>query len=171
MGLLLSLKADTVEIIGDLQLAKKLMEGFQDVVVRYIPRLRNQATNGLAQATSGIGLPEDSLEKTIIIKRQTRSSIYEGSQLEVNHVEDTQPDWKMPIIQYLSNPGPEFDRRIRDRATGYVLIMEDLYKKEKDDLLLKCVSLNEATLVMAEVHEGICGAHQAGPKMRWLIQC
>ncbi|XP_043717672.1 uncharacterized protein LOC122665583 [Telopea speciosissima] len=25
-------------------------------------------------------------------------------------------------------------------------------------------------MVMAEVHEGICGAHQAGPKMRWLIR-
>ncbi|XP_043687441.1 uncharacterized protein LOC122638651 [Telopea speciosissima] len=50
------------------------------------------------------------------------------------------------------------------------MIGEDLYKKGKDDLFLKCVSLNEATLVMAEVHEGICGAHQAGPKMRWLIR-
>ncbi|XP_043699821.1 uncharacterized protein LOC122650471 [Telopea speciosissima] len=53
---------------------------------------------------------------------------------------------------------------------GYMLIGEDLYKKGKDDLLLKCVSLNEATLVMAEVHEGIYGAHQAGPNMRWLIR-
>ncbi|XP_043714605.1 uncharacterized protein LOC122662961 [Telopea speciosissima] len=32
------------------------------------------------------------------------------------------------------------------------------------------VSLNEATLVMAEMREGICGAHQAEPKMRWLIR-
>ncbi|XP_043700001.1 uncharacterized protein LOC122650670 [Telopea speciosissima] len=70
----------------------------------------------------------------------------------------------------MSNPGLSFNRRIRDRAAGYVLIREDLYKKGKDDLLLKYVSLNEATLVMAEVHEGIYGAHQAGPKMRWLIR-
>ncbi|XP_043725840.1 uncharacterized protein LOC122672428 [Telopea speciosissima] len=81
-----------------------------------------------------------------------------------------QPDWRTPVTQYLSDPGPGFDQRIRDRATGYVLIGEDLYKKGKDDLLLKCGSLNEATLVMVKVHEGICGAHQARPKMRWLIR-
>ncbi|XP_043714691.1 uncharacterized protein LOC122663049 [Telopea speciosissima] len=193
ISLLLGLKADVVEIIGNSQLvirqlvgeyrcksehlveylarAKRLLEGFQDVAVCYIPRSRNQAVNGLAQAASDIGLPEDSMERTIIIRRQTRSSVAESGQVEVNHVEDTQPDWRTPIVQYLSKPGPEFDRRILDRATGYVLIREDLYKKGKDDLLLKCVSLNEATLVMAEVHEGICGAHQASPKMRWLIPC
>ncbi|XP_043699922.1 uncharacterized protein LOC122650587 [Telopea speciosissima] len=161
MGLLLDLKADIVEIIGGSQL---------DVVVRHIPRSKNQAANGLAQAVFGIGLPEGSLEKTIVIKRKTQSAIHEASYLEVNHVEDMQLDWQTPIIQYLSNPRPKFDKRIKDKATGYVLIGEDLYKKGKDDLLLKCVSLNEATLVMAKVHEGICGAHQAGPKMRWLIR-
>ncbi|XP_043699984.1 uncharacterized protein LOC122650653 [Telopea speciosissima] len=150
--------------------ARKLIQGFQDVVLRHIPRLKNQAVNGLVQAVSGIGLPEGSLERTIVIKRQTRSSILEGSQLVVNYIEDTQPDWRTPITQYLSSPEPEFNRKIRDRAIGYELIGGDLYKKGKDDLLLKCVSLNEATLIMAEVHEGICGAYQAGPKMRWLIR-
>ncbi|XP_043717884.1 uncharacterized protein LOC122665814 [Telopea speciosissima] len=192
MGLLLGLKADTVEIIGDSQLvikqldgeyqcesehlveyyaqAKKLIEGFQDMAVRHIPRSRNQVANDLSQVASSIGLPEGSLERTIVIKRQTRSSILEDSQLEVNHVKDTQPDWRMPITQYLSSPRPEFERRIRNKATGYMLIGGDLYKKGKGGLFLKCVSLNEASLIMAEVHEGICGAHQTGPKMRWLIR-
>ncbi|XP_043717600.1 uncharacterized protein K02A2.6-like [Telopea speciosissima] len=47
---------------------------------------------------------------------------------------------------------------------------DDLFKKGKDGLLLKCVSLNESMVVMAEVHEGICGSHQVGPKMRCLIR-
>ena len=36
-------------------------------------------------------------------------------------------------------------------------------------LLLKCVSKYESLQVLVEVHEGICGAHQSGVKMRWLI--
>lgn len=52
----------------------------------------------------------------------------------------------------------------------YVLIDGQLYKKSVDGLLLKCLSKHESMLVMAEVHEGICVAHQAGVKMRWLIR-
>ncbi|CAN6547026.1 unnamed protein product [Malus baccata var. baccata] len=37
-------------------------------------------------------------------------------------------------------------------------------------LLLRCLGQEESMRVMAEVHEGICGAHQAGTKMRWLLR-
>ncbi|XP_024156077.1 uncharacterized protein K02A2.6 [Rosa chinensis] len=47
---------------------------------------------------------------------------------------------------------------------------ELLRKSPDDDLLLRCLGSEDAQLVMAEVHEGICGAHQAGIKMRWLIR-
>ncbi|XP_043700029.1 uncharacterized protein LOC122650699 [Telopea speciosissima] len=191
LELLRDLRANTIEIVGDSQLvirqlvggykcesehlvdylamARGLADGFQDVIVWHVPQLRNQAANGLAQATSGVGLPEGSMESTFVIKRRVQSSIRMMGVTEVCYIQDTHPDWRTPIMQYLSNPGPSFDRQICDRAARYVLIGEDLYKKGKDDLLLKCVSLNEAMLVMAEVHEGICGAHQAGPKIRWLI--
>ena len=44
-----------------------------------------------------------------------------------------------------------------------------LYKRGAKGLLLKCVSKYESLQILAEVHEGICGAHQFGVKMRWLI--
>jgi hypothetical protein len=36
-------------------------------------------------------------------------------------------------------------------------------------MLLKCLSEEEAKLIMDEVHEGICGAHQSAYKMKWVI--
>ncbi|KAM1017635.1 hypothetical protein FF2_046394 [Malus domestica] len=36
--------------------------------------------------------------------------------------------------------------------------------------MLKCLGLKELMRVMAEVHEGIYGAHQAETKMRWLLR-
>ena len=49
-----------------------------------------------------------------------------------------------------------------------MLIEEDecLFKHGADGILLKCISTEEATQVMAEVHEGIYGAHQSGIKMK-----
>ena len=42
-----------------------------------------------------------------------------------------------------------------------MLIEEDecLFKRGVDGLLLKCISTEEEIQVMAEVHEGICGAY------------
>lgn len=55
------------------------------------------------------------------------------------------------------------------RSLNYTLIDEELFKKCSGGILLKCVSLQEARMFMAEVHEGIYEAHQAGQRMRWLI--
>jgi hypothetical protein len=51
------------------------------------------------------------------------------------------------------------------------LIEEDecLFKRGANGILLKCISTEEAIQVMVEVHERICGAHQSGIKMKWLI--
>jgi hypothetical protein len=37
-------------------------------------------------------------------------------------------------------------------------------------VLHKCLSEEEAKLIMDEVHEGICGAHQLAYKMKWVIR-
>ena len=36
-------------------------------------------------------------------------------------------------------------------------------------VLLKCLNQEEAKVLMGEVHEGICGAHQSAYKMKWII--
>lgn len=43
-------------------------------------------------------------------------------------------------------------------------------KSLEDDLLLKCLDGVETLRVLGEVHEGVCGAHHSGIKMRWLIR-
>ncbi|CAL9028779.1 unnamed protein product [Prunus brigantina] len=55
-------------------------------------------------------------------------------------------------------------------ALNYVMWNEELVWKTKDELLLRCLEKEEYMKVMGEVHKGICGAHQGGRKMRWLIR-
>ena len=37
-------------------------------------------------------------------------------------------------------------------------------------MLLKCLNQEEAKVLMGEVHEGICGAHQSAYKMKSIIR-
>ncbi|XP_059627051.1 uncharacterized protein LOC132269832 [Cornus florida] len=72
---------------------------------------------------------------------------------------------------FLRNPNIKTDRSVKRRAVNFLLFDGDLYRKGLEDgLLLQCISKEESLQVMAEVHEGSCGAHQAGIKMRWLIR-
>ena len=41
-----------------------------------------------------------------------------------------------------------------------------LYKKLYDGILLRCLSYQEADEVLKEMHDGVCGAHQTGPKLQ-----
>lgn len=56
------------------------------------------------------------------------------------------------------------------RAINYVLVEGDLCRKGLDGFLLRCVGFLEALEIMKQVREGICGSHQSGVKMRWLIR-
>ncbi|KAG8482664.1 hypothetical protein CXB51_024177 [Gossypium anomalum] len=57
----------------------------------------------------------------------------------------------------------ENDRRtLRRLAWEYVLDRDILYKRRKDQVLLRCVDAVEARQILEEVHEGVCGAYANG---------
>ena len=88
--------------------------------------------------------------------------IYYIGQLDSN-------DWRKPIVEYSKNPNLSIDRKTRYRALSYVLLGDFLYKKSIDENLLTFLGEREAFIALAEVHEGICGAHQLGEKMKWAL--
>lgn len=79
-------------------------------------------------------------------------------------------DWRIPLVNYLKNPGQTRDRKIRRQALKYVLLDDELYRRRIDGLLLKCLGSDQSRVAMGEVHEGICGTHQSAHKMRWLLK-
>ena len=42
---------------------------------------------------------------------------------------------------------------------GFFSDEDILYKKRKDQILLRCVDADEAKKIVHEIHEGICGTH------------
>ena len=79
-------------------------------------------------------------------------------------------DWRVHLISYLRDPGRGAERNIRRLDFKYVLIDDELYRRTAEDLLLKCLDLDQARVAIGEVHEDICGTHQSAPKMKWLLR-
>ena len=72
----------------------------------------------------------------------------------------------MEIANYLKNTSHEVTRKLRYKSAKYVLLDDQLYYKIVDGVLLKCLNQEEAKVLMGEVHEGICGAHQSAYKIK-----
>ena len=50
-------------------------------------------------------------------------------------------------------------KKLRIRATRYVLMDEVLYKRGFSQPYLRCLAPDEANYVLREIHEGVCGNH------------
>ena len=85
---------------------------------------------------------------------------------EVLSSETSNDDWRVEIANYLRNPSQKVTRKLRYKLDKYVLLDDQLYYKIVDGVLLKCLNQEEAKVLMSEVHEGICGAHQSTYKMK-----
>jgi hypothetical protein len=92
-------------------------------------------------------------------------ALIESTNNEINSI-----DWRTSFVTYSHDPNIRIDRNIQQVAFKYVMIDDKLYRRTSSDVMLKCLGLNDATLTMAEVHEGICGTHQSTPKMKWLVR-
>jgi hypothetical protein len=79
-------------------------------------------------------------------------------------------DWRTHLIHYLENLSHIVDRKVRRQALKYAMLDNNLYRRTIDDLLLKCLGLDQPKIAMGEVHEGICGTHQSAHKMKWLLR-
>ena len=79
-------------------------------------------------------------------------------------------DWRVKIADYLRNPSQKVARKLWYKSPKYVLLNDQLYYKIVDGVLLKCLNQEEAKVLMGEVHEEICGAHQSAYKMKWIIR-
>lgn len=50
-----------------------------------------------------------------------------------------------------------------------MILGDDSFKRGVDGTLLQCLSEIKAYVALVEVHEGICGSHQVGEKMKWTL--
>jgi hypothetical protein len=152
---------------------QQLLQQFTECSIEHIPREENTNANKMAQNASKYKINPGNDEKSSeITSRSLLSVLNKNLGTDMFFLELDENDWRAPIVSYLRNPNGCNENTLKLKAKKYVLMGEPedvLYKRGAEGLLLKCVSKYESLQVLAEVHEGICGAHQSGVKMRWLI--
>ncbi|XP_057447311.1 uncharacterized protein LOC130739096 [Lotus japonicus] len=153
--------------------AAKMLRKYDEVELSHIPRIENAEANVLAQIVSGYRLPRKKFKELVKVKRKFIPGFKEGRTeferevLIINNLADN--DWRKPVVKYLQDPNAPVDRRIKYRALSYLILNGELFKKGMNEVLLKCISEEEAFRAVKAVHDGICGAHQAGHKMKWTL--
>ena len=135
-------------------------------------RESNWKANELAQVTSGVKMSKDLTYNLIVIGKNNHLSIYERRiKLEVVNIDaNVAGDWRIKIIEYLEDFNRQVPHRVKAQSHNFVLMEGELYIRELDGLLLRCLSFPYSMEVMKQDHEGVCGAHQVRIKMRWLIR-
>ncbi|XP_052486282.1 uncharacterized protein LOC105766963 [Gossypium raimondii] len=144
------------KLISYRKLVLELVDEFDDITFCYLPREENQMADALATLASLIKV------NRFEVMRPIQMSIYETPTHCYNIEEEGKDDhpWYQSILQYVKNQeyhrqATENDKRtLRRIAIEYVLDGEVLYKRGKDQVLLRCVDAVEAKKILEEVHEG-----------------
>ena len=140
-----------------------------------ITRAMNSRADALARIAKELSEPNGSEIQVVIHGRRPLSNSIE-TQAEVYHITEAQEDedWRQPFIKYFQDgtlPEDKAQRaQIKIRSLQYTFVNNTLYRKTYEQMWLRCVSNTEAKQIMNEVHTGICGAHQSGPKMHLRIK-
>ena len=117
-----------------------------------IPRGENEQADRLAKAVS----VEHMVTHGNVLSFVQLSSLIESSEVQEIGIES---NWTTAITSYLKDgllPNEkEAARKVKVRATRFVLIKDVLYKRGFSRLYLRCLGNEKASYVMREVHEGI----------------
>ncbi|VFQ62033.1 unnamed protein product [Cuscuta campestris] len=149
-------------------LARALLKDLTEYVMEQIPRGENTDADLLSKLTQAA--PEH-VSKLARIETLEKASI-EGFSVSVIE-EDGQPNpglvepddiWMDDLVKYyMTGQFPENEDRVRKvklRAPRFQMLEGRLYKRGVGGPLLRCLTRPEAERVVAEVHEGVCVAHQ-----------
>ncbi|XP_012468804.1 uncharacterized protein LOC105786876 [Gossypium raimondii] len=146
------------------RLALELIEEFDSITFCYPTREENQMADALATLASMIQVNKlEDMEPIQISIYETPAHYY-----SIEKGENDDHPWYQGVLQYVKNreypdQATENNKRtLRRLAIDYVLDGEILYKKGKDQVLLRYMDAVEAKRILEEVHEGICGTHVNG---------
>ena len=143
-----------------------LIEQFEEITFKHLPREENYLAEALA--TLGTMFKVNANAETQLVKLEVRES--QAHCACIQEKLDGNP-WYHDILRYIRDQQyPELayendKRTLRRLAMGFFLDGDVLYKKSKDQVLLRCIDANEAKKIVHKIHEGVYGTHASGHVM------
>ncbi|VFQ77706.1 unnamed protein product [Cuscuta campestris] len=149
-------------------LARALLKDLTEYVMEQIPRGENTDADLLSKLTQAALEHVSTLARIETLEKASIEGfsvnvIEEDGQANPDRVE---PDdiWMDDLVRYyMTGQFPEDEDRVRKvklRAPRFQMLDGRLYKRAFGGPLLRCLTREEAERVIAEVHEGVCAAHQ-----------
>lgn len=156
--------------------ARQLMEKFDNVMLEHVPRVENKRADALANLATALTMPDDVTLNIPLCQRWIIPPVRPECQ-EVNMATSyliDEEDWRQPIIEYLEHGKLPKDSRhkieIRRRAAHFIYYKGTLYRRSLEGLFLRCLGKEDSVKALKEVHAGVCGAHQSGPKLQFQLR-
>jgi ribonuclease HI len=181
------------ELVQYYQKAIGLVERIPEVIFNKITRATNGRADALAKVAKELSEPDEHEIYITIRSRRPLSLCFTKEnddyldeieneyyldksldQINTLVANSEKNDWRQLFIDYLKQGILPKEKaagdQIKKRVLRFVYLNDTLYRRSFDQLWLRCISYQEAEQVMKEVHSGLCGAHQSGPKMRLKIK-
>ncbi|XP_050257778.1 uncharacterized protein LOC126702949 [Quercus robur] len=159
-------QVDTNQVNSDYECKGERMKKYLEQVKRRVDDLQAK----IVQISSGENEQVDHLAKAalaelMITPNKVLSFVQLSPLIDPIHMQEigSESNWTTPLVFYLKNgallDSKEAARKLKVKATRFVLISDVLYKRGFSCPFLRCLSLEEMYYDMREVHEGIYGNH------------
>jgi hypothetical protein len=149
------------------------------IKVQHVVRNKNEKADALASLAASMSLNAHDTMDVYVEERRVLPILEEEdiSSIFVTNIETCEiemGDWRTPFLEYLLHdylPLNSNERsRIRKRSINYTCINDMLYRRSSDGILLCCLVGDEVIEALKEVHAGVCGEHQSGPKVHYQLK-
>ncbi|KAM2704457.1 hypothetical protein EV1_033783 [Malus domestica] len=124
--------------------------------ITQIPQAANSHADALAHLASAV---EDKIGRKIQVELLAALSTMAAKVCNLQHGDS----WITPIYRFLAHGTLPNDKvqakQIRYKATCYLIINDQLYKRGFNLPYLRCLTPAEAETVLQEIHEGVCRDH------------
>ncbi|KAM2032989.1 hypothetical protein ACFX1T_014941 [Malus domestica] len=124
--------------------------------ITQIPRVANSYADALSHLSSAV---EDKIGRKIQIELLAAPSTMAAEVCNLQQGDS----WITLIYKFFAHGTIPYDKvqakQIRYKATRYLIINDQLYKRGFNLPYLRCLTPAEAETVIREIHEGVCGDH------------
>ncbi|VFQ96219.1 unnamed protein product [Cuscuta campestris] len=162
----MEVKEDRLARYSDL--VRALLRELEEFRLTRIPRSENADADMLSKLTQACPEHVSKLAKIEILDVPSTDrfevAAVQPGQTSATGIIGADDDWKYELMEYLeTGQKPDDEERARKVvlwAPRFQVIEGHLYKRAIGGPLLRCLTNPEAERVIAEVHEGVCAAHQ-----------
>ncbi|XP_020236323.1 uncharacterized protein LOC109815918 [Cajanus cajan] len=144
-------------------ITSRQISSFDEFSIKHVPREQNARADLLSKLVS----TKWPGQHRTIIQETLHSPSLDDKIVNVNDKEER--GWMADIWNHLKEGTLPKDkdeaRKVRMRSAKFIIIDDELFKRGISTPLLKCLTTSQATYVVEEIHQGICGMHSGARSM------